>query len=186
MARAAGVVVYAARLYGAKPRRLDDWTVYHPQLKGPLDYWRGFDALWKTGETIVNVEHDVELSATLVAGLVECEHPLCTYPYRLYFPSTHQHEPCYAQRVSTVGWHPPIDDCGRWASSGSRYVEPSSDGAPGDEWADYIGPGFCKVAPEARIAPLAQQPWQGVEMSVNAAVEGRWHVHWPEVEHYHR
>lgn len=59
---------------------------------------------------------------------------------------------------------------------------------PGDEWAEWSSIGFCKIAPEARSAPLDRMFWQWLEHGINRVVSSdgtRWHIHWPEVKHHH-
>lgn len=137
--------------------------------EGDYDYWRGLGALWDSGETIINIEHDMECSDDLISGLLTCPHPLCTYAYKLYWPSTHQAVPHYAQ---AVGEKAHIGG-GSWVSTGA-------------EWADYTGIGFCKVEPAVRVRPLQREHWALLDMKVTAATGGRWHIHWPEIEHYHK
>jgi len=122
--------------------------------------------VWGTDATIVNVEHDMECSDELIQQLLDCPHPLCTHAYKLYWPSTHQVRPHYAQR-----------------DGGPNYGEWIKEGV---EWCGFTGIGFCKITPEARVSALVESPWQTVDCDVTKATEGPWHVHWPEVEHYHR
>lgn len=140
----------------------------------PFDYWRGVQAEWVTDRTIVNVEHDMEYSDTLIDQLLACPQPLCAHAYQMHLPATF-----WAHQQSTVAWYPPIDPCSQFFARGVRQVK------PGDEHADWSGIGFCKITPAVRIAPLRRDAWQGVEMSVHAAIRGRWHLHWPGVEHHH-
>lgn len=124
-----------------------------------FDYWRGLNEYWDGGATIVNVEHDMEFSDGLVEGLLACPEPLCAYAYKVW-PSAWRRF-VYAQ--SNVG----------------RWIE------QGDERADFSSIGFCKITSEARTGPLKRFPWKFVEQSVNQAVAGPWHIHWPEIKHYH-
>lgn len=150
-------------------------TVKPITCSGPFDYWRGVLAAWNTDETLIIVEHDMECSDGLIQALIDDPHPLATFAYPLYWASTGKPDPQYAQRV---GEFPPD----------RKYLgTPISEG---DEWADYSGIGLCKIAPEARLEliPYGDEPeshWQHVDMAVNAAVKGRWHVLWPEVDHRH-
>lgn len=123
---------------------------------------------WASNRVLVNIEHDMECSRELVAELLTCRHPLCTHAYRMYLPRTywaHGRVTDYRLRETGEGI--------QWA-------------AEGQEWADWSAIGFCKVGPEARVAPLARTEWSGVETAVNLAVGERWHIHWPGVEHYHK
>ncbi len=111
----------------------------------------------------------MECSDELIQALLGCPHPLCTHAYKLYWPSTHAMRPHYGHSV------------GRKAHiGGGKWVEPNA------EWAHYSGIGFCKITPEARVRPLRREHWSLLDIQVTAATEGRWHIHWPSVEHYHR
>jgi hypothetical protein len=123
-------------------------------------------ALWPSDKAIVNVEHDMEVSDELIQQLLDCPHPLCTFAYKLYWPSTHQAQPHYAQR-----------------DGGPNYGEWIKEGV---ECCGFSGIGLCKIAPEARACPLADSHWSTVDCAISRSTEGDWHVHWPEVEHYHR
>lgn len=116
---------------------------------------------WLDGRPLVNIEHDMECSQSLVDELLACPHPLCTHAYQMHIPRDY------------------------WAHSHDRDGMDGFWIAEGEEWATYSAIGFCKIAPEARVRPLERDSWRGVEMQVNRAVEGRWHVHWPEVAHHH-
>lgn len=140
------------------PSEGDDAFAYHAAL----------DAAWSERGALINVEWDMEDTPALVLDLLACPQPLCTYAYLLYEPTTREAEPHYAQ--SSV-----------WMAEGGHWI------ARGVEWCEWSGIGFCKVERGVRReGPLARQPWMGVEIAVNEAVRGPWHVHWPEVEHYHR
>lgn len=167
-------IIYAARLAGEGRLLSGHRYVHHPRIRDEWDYWRGLAVLWDGPRTVVNVEHDMEFSDALVADLLDCPHPLCTHAYRMYLPTEH-----YAHNVSLSGWHPPIDNISQYTARGICWIGPE------DEWADFSAIGFCKIAPEARASSLRRDAWMGVELSVNAAVNCRWHVHWPEVAHYH-
>lgn len=127
-----------------------------------LGYWRGLSALWDSPDTIVNVEWDMEFSPALVDALLACPHPLCTHAYQMHIPRTY-----YAHSARRDGMD------GFWLGKGV-------------EWAAYSAIGFCKIAPQARVRPLARDVWRGVEMQVNAATDGPFHVHWPAIRHYHQ
>jgi hypothetical protein len=130
-------------------------------------YHAALAALWDHDGPLVNIEHDMEYSLPLIEELLDCPHPLCTHAYLLYEPTTREAEPHYAQ-----SYHP-RGHSGTWVERGV-------------EWALWSGIGFCMIMPEVRAGPLDQQPWMGVEISVNEAVQDPWHVHWPGVEHFHK
>jgi hypothetical protein len=178
-------IVIAARLSrrtqaastNAPGRRCTPVFDLHVPILGedPYGYWRALNDHWGHGRTIVNVEHDVEFSDRLVQELVDCPHPLCTYAYRVYI-----------QRRGYWIYAPTRD--GKWI-------------AEGDEWADTASLGFTKIAASEQGQPLDRLPWKWLEHAVCGAVAGTgsawdagclnrgrdraWHVHWPEIGHYH-
>lgn len=163
-------VVCASHLSGAPWFVSERFTVAGIECADPLDYWRGLAAQWDGPAVIVNVEHDVAATDDLIAELLACPHPKCSYAYLLYWVSTGAAVPHFAQRE---GPQPPAG--GRWIS-------------PGEEWCDYTGIGLIKVEPAARVRPLAESPWQHLDIQVSAATSGRWHVHWGDgqgVAHHH-
>jgi hypothetical protein len=139
----------------------------------PLDYHAGVARWWDSDRTIINVEHDHEVSDDLIQQLLDCDCALGTWAYWLGIPSGGPH---WAHRT---GKQPPC---------GGVWIE------TGDEWADFGGIGFCKIEPSARVRPLPEQTWQFVDIAVFQAVDERVHVHWkPDadgnlvgVEHFHR
>ena len=133
-------------------------------------YWESFTRLWSDPDVgaIINVEHDMEYSDDLARELEACPEPLCTHAYRMYLP-----------RVYWAHGYAP-DDARRLTGEGIQWA------VQGAERCDWSAIGFCKIAPEARTAPLARTEWPGVETSVNNAITGTWHIHWPGVAHYHR
>lgn len=164
-------MVLAGRLAGGHQLTSEQYKIHTPVLSGDFAYWRELDDLWAKPGTLVNVEHDMEFSDDLVRGLVECPHPLCTYPYR-----------CYLRDLGHYVWTPTVD--GAWCEEGT-------------EWADTSTLGFVKIAESARSERLRRIIWKYLEHSVCTAVTGlsqpapdqgrqrAWHVHWPEVQHHH-
>lgn len=109
----------------------------------------------------------MQVSESLILGLLACPHPLCTHAYGMHLPIE-----SYAH-----GW---VADESRGSGMGVEWI------AHGEEWANWSGIGFCKVAPGVRTGThLARNEWPGVETSVNNAITGLWHVHWPAINHYH-
>jgi hypothetical protein len=137
-----------------------------------FSYHEALARCWESGDTVLNVEWDMEHSRSLMLGLLACPHSLCTYAYMMHLPTKH-----YAHGdVSAV---PAFRERGE----GVRWIE------RGDEWASYSGIGFCKIALGARVGELERQSWPLVELAVNRAVRGPWHVHWHNsvgIEHHHR
>ena len=165
-----GVVVLSTYTPGGAPKTSGAWPVESVECGGELSYWAGFSRLWDSDQTIVNVERDMQFDDALVAELVDCPHPLCAYPYRVY--PTAKGKFIYCGTATPPGGEgDPV-----WLS-------------PGDEWAVWHSIGFCKITPQARVKPLDAMFWQWLEHSINRVVcraAGlQWHVHWPEIRHYH-
>lgn len=116
----------------------------------------------------------MQCTDALIDELLSCPHPVCTHAYQMHIPRTY-----WAHNVSLTGARPSGLALSQYTARGIRWV------APGDVWADFSGIGFCKIAREARMGCLRRDVWRGVEVSVNAAISTRWHVHWPGVEHHH-
>lgn len=151
--------VLACRLAGEDPITSRQYDVAAPVLDGDYAYWRVLNDHWGTDVTLVNVEHDMEFSDELVDGLLACPHPLCAYAYKVWPSAWRKY--VYAQFRD-----------GRWIEHGVEH-------------ADFSSIGFCKVSASARHGALKKYPWRFVEQSVNEAVTGDWHIHWPEIAHHH-
>lgn len=136
-----------------------------------FDYWRGLAEHWDTDATIVNAEHDIEWSDEHVAALLDCPEPLCTWAYRCNWISTG-----IASGVIAAG-------------AGARDVATQPDAyylQGGEEWAQWSAIGLVKIESKARRGPLEREPWNRLELAVEAAVRSPWHVHWtPELKHHH-
>jgi hypothetical protein len=166
------VTIYAARLWHEPLKMFGSRPIYSPVCNSEYDYWAGFSELWSGDDTIVNVEHDMETSGRLVDELVDCLYPLCTYAYQIH----HRGPDFYAQGWQSIYRGP------RARGEDIRWLQGAS-----EHQCDLSGLGFCKITRDARKdATLSRCVWQGVEREVNMAVSKRWHVHWPEVEHFHR
>lgn len=137
----------------------------HPTIsvacEGVFDYWAGLERLWACGQSLVLVEHDLEVTDEHVRSLLVCRYHLCTIAYRLHWRSTGFPRSIFA------------------------HYEHGQPIARGVEWADWSGIGLCKIGRDARVGELRQEPWPRVELAVNDAVRGPWHVHWPEANHWH-
>lgn len=176
----------ACRVAGDHPFSSDRYEVRAPVVADDYGYWQALNEAWNTSDVLVNVEHDMEFSDELVDGLVNCPHPRCTYPYR-----------CWLKHHKHWVYTPVLD--GHWIEKGV-------------EWADTSTLGFIKIAPEARTQPLERMIWKFLEHKVCEATTGfsqikigalgksvcecslqtpedtqraMWHVHWPEVRHFH-
>lgn len=134
-----------------------------------FDYWRALSEAWEHPGPIINVEHDVAVGAEHLDELLACPHPLCSW--------------AYASHWVTTGIGDVIA-----AGTGARDRRLGPDAyylQGGEEWARWSAIGLVKVAPEARVGPLRQEPWQTLELAVEDAVRGPWHMHWPPVTHHH-
>lgn len=158
------VLVVASYLPGETPFVSQRFDVVPVLCVGDFDYSRGLASAWATGKTVVNVEHDLEVSDDLIAALVDCPEPLCSWAYLVYPVSGIHDGPAYPFTAGNPG---------PWIREG-------------EQWADWAAPGFIKVRPDARTGPLPEKHWLGVEAATNFHTPGRWHIHWPAVEHHHR
>lgn len=168
-------LVVSSFLPGDVPLHSDLFPVMGVECVAEFSYWAGLASQWDpdNGRTLINVEQDMEFSDELVAELVDCEHPLCAYPYQVYPRSLGRYIYCATTTQPDLDGHP----------RDPRWVE------PGDEWAVWSSIGFAKIAPAARIRPLDKLFWQWLEHGVNRVVNKhaglRWHLHWPEIRHLH-
>ena len=182
------VLVVSSHLADEHPKRSDRYEVFPVECDGTFGYADGLIEAWSTQNTLVLVEHDMEFSDELVSELASCPEPLCAFPYLIW--SRHN------------GWHY------AQAVGANRRLE------LGDEWADHSSIGFAKITPEARAKPLMRLWWWMVENAVHHALggsvieddphhiyngepdptlvrdirpptAGRWHIHWPHIEHHH-
>ena len=136
-----------------------------------VDYWRGLASVWGSQATVVNVEHDLEVSDAHIAALIDCPHPLCSWAYRCHWASTGL----------------PYDVIAAGTGGRDEHTQPVPGYlAGGEEWAAWSAIGLVKIAPEARMGPLRREPWQRLELAVHDAVKRPWHMHWtPELHHHH-
>ena len=181
--READTVVVSSFLPGEEPFKSDVYAVLGVECVSEFSYWQGVSSVWQKGLTVVNVEHDMEFSDDLVAGLLDCPHDLCAYAYSVYPTALGRYIYCATRdRITDEEF-----------DQGKR---PGWITGPADEWADWSSIGFCKIAPAAQTAPLDKMFWQWFEHCINRvttatvqqgslAIRRRWHIHWPEVQHHH-
>ena len=161
------MIVVASYLPGETPFTSERFTVQPVLCVNDFDYSHGLGEVWASSKIVVNVEHDLEVSDDIIARLVDCVEPLCAQTYPLYAASgSHgtEHGPIYPYCASNPG---------PWV-------------AEGDECAEWAAPGFIKVTPSARTGPLPEKHWLTVEAATNFHTPGRWHLHWPPVQHDHQ
>lgn len=172
------VVVVSTFLPDEAPKESDRYGVLGVECVGEFCYWKGLSSVWEKGLTVVNVERDMEFSDELVAGLVDCPHPLCAYPYKVFPTQLKRFIYC----ATTDGPH--CNNPPRWLTG------------PSDEWACWSSIGFAKFSPQVQTKPLDKMFWKWFEHSINRVVSAttqvgalatstRWHIHWPEVKHFH-
>lgn len=172
------VVVVSSRLAG-EAATTSRHSVLDVVCVEDTDYGQAVASVWGGGVTVVNIEHDMQVTDDLIDALLDCPHPLCSWAYRVYPVSTMRPAPMWAHAVAQtqngrlLSW-PNFSVTARWISEG-------------EQWADFSAIGFCKITPAA-MADLIETgaSWRWVEMAVNAAVTGPWHLHWPAVEHHHQ
>lgn len=158
-----GNLVVASYLPGEGHFRSDRHDVRPVLCVDEHDYWAGLAAVWESDLTLVNVEHDVEATDAHMDALLACEYPLCAVPYACHWASTGLGHDVWSVRTT----------------SASYAVE-------GDEWAQQSAIGLLKIAPVARIGPLARRPWGQLELAVEQAVQRPFHLHWePSLPHHH-
>lgn len=167
-------IVVSSYITGNQPKHSDTFNVSEVECRGEFSYWLGLHQQWDTDKTIINVEQDMEFSDDLVAELLDCEHPLCAFPYQVYPTQLGRYIYC----ATTT---PPTTD---GSVADPRWIE-----GPDDEWAIWSSVGFAKIAPAARVKPLDKLFWQWLEHSINRVVTSyaglQWHIHWPEIRHHH-
>jgi hypothetical protein len=151
----ARVVVLASHLEGEGHFRSERYTVKPALCRGDFDYAIALEALWDSDLTIVNVEHDIEVSDAHLDELVACPHGSCAWAYQCHWITTG-----HAEGIIAAG-------TGEWA----HHLQ------GGEEWADWSAIGLVKITPEARIEPLRCAKWQELEVRVHRAVARPWHVH---------
>lgn len=206
------VLVVSSHLVGENSLRSSSFPVHGVECRSEFSYCQGLQEAWLTDRVIVNVEHDMEFRDELVAGLVDCPHPACAYPYLVYPTALQRFIYCatttavseseyeeYRQHRLRVAaeYRAGLDEDELLIESplppGQRKrgtvggITPDWI-KPGDEWAEWSSIGFCKIAPQARSLPLDRMFWQWLEHAVNRVVSAdgtRWHIHWPEVKHLH-
>ena len=163
-------VILASHLPGEGHFHSELLPVVGVECREDFDYWRGLHEQWDRDVTIVNVEHDMEITDRHVQELLDCSHPLCSWAYACHWASTHLPYDVYA------------------AGAGARDIatQPTARHLEGgEEWAAWSAIGLVKLAPQARTGSLRREPWSTLELAVHDAVDRPWHMHWPPVTHHH-
>jgi hypothetical protein len=155
--------VIASHLDGEAHFTSNRFKVLPALCAGDHDYWRALAEYWDSGRTLVNVEHDIDVTDGHIAELLDCPHSLCSWAYECHFATTGK-----PQSIVAAG-------TGDWA----HHLQ------GGEEWADWSAIGLVKLTPQARTGELVGLPWGQLEKAVHKAVARPWHMHWPLVAHHH-
>lgn len=141
--------------------------------RGPRDYERALRHAWRWPGDLIVLEHDKAATAAELIQIAACPHPLCAWAYSIYPVGTGLPAAVCAHRQ----WDPALG--ASWLSEGQSQ-------------ADLVGLGLVKVA--AAVRDAVPPRWAtGAFHDLDARVSDhlalraglRWHVHWPEIPHYH-
>lgn len=157
MARPSDVLIVASHLPGEGHLRSERFWVAPVECRGDFDYWGALWRLWPQPHTIINVEHDMEVTDDHLQALLDCPHPLCSFAYTVHWITS-------GLQFDLIA-----------AGSARTGLRSSLHG--GEEWAEWAAIGLVKITAEARIGPLRREPWWRVELAVEDAVQGPWHLH---------
>jgi hypothetical protein len=145
-----------------------------PCCSEPTDYAGHLADLWGREDFIV-IEHDIAPGPEDLNDFLACPEPLCAFPYRSTDPFGRRHWSC--------------------SHSGGQIKE-------GAEWAIVSGLGLTKFT----TAVTSRQPlphdfreknWGHLDSVISQRLEEAWrrcrlggsggtfHLHWPEVQHFH-
>lgn len=164
------MLVIASHLPGEGHFRSKSFHVAAGECRDDFDYWRHLSVAFQGSHTVVNLEHDIEVTDDHVAALIGCPYPLCSWAYDVHWASTSLRDDVIA--------------AGNGARDADRHPDPGFLQG-GEEWAEWSAIGLVKITPDARVAPLRREPWQRLELAVHDAVTRPWHMHWPPVPHHH-
>lgn len=173
--------VYAAYKPPLMPFYSDEFDVYSLQIRSDADYAIGMATMYENGEQFVNIEHDMQVSDDRIYELFECPLPFCTWAYRIHrswivdLSQGKLDEETLSYPNSFYAQHNVLD--GRVIPIQNQEVTSAL----------CSGIGFCKITPDGREFPIVH--WTAVEQPVQELCQNvakAWHIHWPEVEHWHR
>lgn len=142
---------------------------------GDYGYRAALEEQWRFDGDLCILEQDLIPTPTMLAALAECPHQLCAQAYSLS-AKTLGREGCeIAHRVCV-----PCAEVPQWI-------------VPGGESADLVGFGLTKLgrAARARVTPEWQSPLYhhtnlDTKISFLFLAQGmKFHIHWPEVAHFH-
>jgi hypothetical protein len=133
-------------------------------------YWEFLSRLWAKGESVVLVEHDIEVHSGVVPGFESCPEPWCVHPFSRLLPGPHS-------TWDGDGWSAGIAlltkslGCVRWSAE-LMAAEPDLM----EEVGEYAFPG------------LPAGHWRRLDDGIAQILEAHKysvHVHSPEVRHHH-
>ena len=142
---------------------------------GAYGYRNVLKKYWDIDDDLCILEQDLIPTEHMFIDMANCQHWNCAYAYRLYPPSLGHEGTEVAHRMQGNNETPD------WIAEGA-------------EWSDYAGLGFTKLGRYARRRMALD--WNSdklhhTNMDVlisRGMIEGRipFHIHWPEVYHFHR
>ena len=137
---------------------------------GDRSYWEFLSRLWAKGESVVLVEHDIEVHSGVVPGFESCPEPWCSHPFSRLLPGPHS-------TWDGEGWSAGIAlltkslGCVRWSAE-LMAAEPD----------------LMTVVGQMAFPGLPPGHWRRLDDAIAQVLEARKysvHVHVPEVKHHH-
>jgi hypothetical protein len=155
---------------GRKPltvRKLEGFQVKWVDVStSEYRYWSMLAYYWGSPQTIYIVEHDLLVESSHLNELKECNQLLCTHAYKIFKDNG---STFYCQNHFS---DPYLRGQSKWLNDN-------------EESAMFSGLGCCKIEPILRRRLPQRSPFNLLDQAVNRALDHRWHVHWPGVEHAH-
>ena len=147
------------------------YQVEHHRVIGDYDYARLLELNWYGPETLVIIEHDIAPTKRHLDRLLACSHPICAWQYTV---------PCDHERHG-------------YRESAHRVIDANGEHCytTGEEWAERVGLGLVKIAPELRQTITARPAgprvaWHDLAYAISERINGHWHVHeTPVLAHGH-
>ncbi len=141
--------------------RVDILCPYGESLAWPT----AITGYWGTQDLII-CEHDIGITQEAYDGLCDCEYSHCAVAYKIHQPYVQtNHAPVYCAMVDY------------------KFIQ------EGCEHADSVGFGLVKLRANVMGIPIPERlSWSNLDSKCSYAIRiqfGPWHIHWPEVPHYH-
>jgi hypothetical protein len=137
---------------------------------GDRSYWEFLSRLWAKGESVVLVEHDIEVHSGVVPGFESCPEPWCVHPFSRLLPGPHS-------TWDGDGWSAGIAlltkslGCVRWSAE-LMAAEPD----------------LMEAVATVQVGGTPPGHWKTLDDAIARVLEARGysaHVHSPEVRHHH-